>query len=105
MHDQEKFAHRDIKPSNIFLIEDNYKLGDFGVSKVYSMENFGQTNTIIGTIPYFSPQLREFFDNIDDNDFSVNKVKSENNEFNDFDYFKNDVFSLGLTILQATTYK
>lgn len=41
LHDSEKFAHRDIKPSNIFLVNNKYKIGDFGVSKVYSVENFG----------------------------------------------------------------
>ena len=35
-----KILHRDIKPSNIFLdINDNIKLGDFGLSRIISAKN------------------------------------------------------------------
>lgn len=56
--------HRDIKPANVFIdINDNVKLGDFGITKVlkhYMM--YGQTQ--IGTPLYMSPEIfkRERYD-------------------------------------------
>ena len=48
--------HRDIKPSNIFLdINNNIKLGDFGLSRILSPENkFAYSH--VGTPYYMSPE-------------------------------------------------
>lgn len=101
VHDQEQIVHRDIKPSNILFINNKYKLSDFGVCKQYNLENFGVTQTVIGTLPYFSPQLRECYDKIS---VSMNS-NNEQVDLKSWDYFKNDVFSFGLTMLYATTLK
>lgn len=106
LHELEKIAHRDIKPSNIFLINNQYKMADFGVCKIYDIENFGQTNTIIGTIPYFSPQLKRCFETQDYSTLNnLNRSEEDTMTLFNFDYFKNDVFSLGLTLLFAATLK
>ena len=51
-----KILHRDLKTSNIFLTK-NYdiKIGDLGVSKKLSKEDFAKT--IIGTPYYLSPEI------------------------------------------------
>jgi len=49
--------HRDIKPENIFFDNDgNYKLGDFGISKI--VDNYSSTisATSIGTPQYWAPE-------------------------------------------------
>lgn len=49
--------HRDIKPENIFINEDgNYKLGDFGVSKIMSTAPMSMASTGIGTPEYAAPE-------------------------------------------------
>jgi len=49
--------HRDIKPQNIFLDEDgNYKLGDFGISKIVSGLSEQYTMNI-GTLAYTAPEV------------------------------------------------
>lgn len=49
--------HRDIKPENIFINEDgNYKLGDFGVSKIMSAAPMSMASTGIGTPEYAAPE-------------------------------------------------
>ena len=51
----EKIVHRDVKPQNIFVNRfGNYKLGDFGVSKIIE----GETRaTKIGTYGYIAPEI------------------------------------------------
>lgn len=101
IHDQEQIVHRDIKPSNILFVNGEFNLSDFGVCKQYNLENFGVTQTVIGTLPYFSPQLRECYD-------KISVTISGNNQQVDlksWDHFKNDVFSFGLTMLYACTLK
>ena len=49
--------HRDLKPENIFRNEDgNYKLGDFGVSKIMSAAPMSMASTGIGTPEYAAPE-------------------------------------------------
>lgn len=48
--------HRDIKPANIFIDDDdNFKLGDFGVSKI--SEHTTHATAAIGTYNYMSPEV------------------------------------------------
>ncbi len=49
--------HRDIKPENIFFNEDgNYKLGDFGISRILSNTPMSHASTSIGTPQYLAPE-------------------------------------------------
>ena len=49
--------HRDIKPGNIFVNKDgNYKLGDFGISKIIDSSASFMASTGIGTPQYWAPE-------------------------------------------------
>ena len=49
--------HRDIKPENIFYNEDgNYKLGDFGVSRILSAAPMSKASTSVCTPEYAAPE-------------------------------------------------
>lgn len=49
--------HRDIKPENIFFNEDgNYKLGDFGVSRILSAAPMSKASTGVCTPEYAAPE-------------------------------------------------
>lgn len=49
--------HRDIKPENIFFNEDgNYKLGDFGISRILSNAPLAHASTSVGTLQYLAPE-------------------------------------------------
>jgi serine/threonine-protein kinase len=49
--------HRDVKPDNIILTEDNIvKLMDFGIAKVTDSVTVTNSNKIIGSVHYFSPE-------------------------------------------------
>ena len=49
--------HRDIKPENIFISDDgDYKLGDFGVSRILSNASAALASTGIGTPAYSAPE-------------------------------------------------
>lgn len=49
--------HRDIKPENIFYNKDgNYKLGDFGISKILDACSGRTANTGVGTPAYAAPE-------------------------------------------------
>ena len=55
MHEDMMMAHRDIKLENVLLdSEGNAKLSDFGFSRVHEG---GLARTILGTTPYYCPQL------------------------------------------------
>lgn len=49
--------HRDVKPHNILVTEENVvKVTDFGIAKVTSSVTLTNTNKIIGSAHYFSPE-------------------------------------------------
>ena len=49
--------HRDIKPDNIMITEDNMvKVMDFGIAKVADSRTVTNSNNIMGTVRYFSPE-------------------------------------------------
>ncbi len=52
-----QIIHRDIKPENIFYNEDgDYKLGDFGISKIMNATSHAVVTTAIGTPEYAAPE-------------------------------------------------
>ncbi len=49
--------HRDIKPENIFINRNgDYKLGDFGISRIISTTSMSMASTNIGTPVYMAPE-------------------------------------------------
>lgn len=49
--------HRDIKPENIFINKNgNYKLGDFGISRIINTTSSAVASTGIGTPQYWAPE-------------------------------------------------
>ena len=54
---QNQIIHRDIKPQNILLDKDNHvKITDFGIAMALSATSFTQTNSVLGTVHYLSPE-------------------------------------------------
>ncbi len=55
MCNKKDVLHRDIKPQNIFASDSgNYKLGDFGISKIAQKTSYG---THVGTPKYMAPEV------------------------------------------------
>lgn len=54
---KEGFIHRDLKPQNILLTADGYvKVTDFGIAYAFSETALTQTNSVLGTVHYLSPE-------------------------------------------------
>lgn len=81
-------CHRDIKPHNIFITKKNkLKLGDFGCCKYVELNGENQFNTLVGTQPYFSPEL-------------ILKFK-EHGSYNNV--IRDDIFALGKVFFEIST--
>lgn len=78
-------VHRNIKPANIYLSSPKtIKLGDFNSSsRIYSAGN-----ELVGTPYYFSPKLKQ-------------ALQGDYQSLSDHNVFKSDVYSLGVTIIEA----
>ncbi|KAL4471809.1 hypothetical protein ABPG72_008827 [Tetrahymena utriculariae] len=85
IYTEEGIAHRDIKPSNILIKDANYYLSDFGCAEKLFESEAARNNLVMGTLKWMSPELREM---------KKNQV---------VDYFKSDIFSLGMLLLYMLT--
>lgn len=54
---QHRIIHRDLKPQNILMDEyGNVKIADFGIAIALSETSLTQTNTLLGSVHYLSPE-------------------------------------------------
>lgn len=85
LHNGLKMCHRDIKPHNIMFGECNQVLvTDFGTSKIIDSDDNDRTSTgLQGTVNYMSPEVAK---------------KRKRNDGYEYDPFKADMWSLGVTV-------
>lgn len=81
--------HRDIKPQNIFYVNNEVKLGNFQNAK--SHQFLDNEETLAGSPYYLSPELKRRYQ----------EWKRTQSCDLDFDQGKADVYSLGVTLLEA----
>ncbi len=51
--------HRDLKPSNVLLAQDGPRVIDFGISRAVEGSSITQSQTLLGTPPFMSPEQVE----------------------------------------------
>lgn len=79
---QNQIVHRDIKPQNILMDSDgNVKITDFGIAMALSATSYTQTNSVLGTVHYLSPEQAR--------GGAANK--------------KSDIYSLGIVMFELLT--
>ncbi len=77
-----QIVHRDIKPQNILMdAEGNVKITDFGIAMALSATSYTQTNSVLGTVHYLSPEQAR--------GGTANK--------------KSDIYSLGIVMFELLT--
>ena len=84
----QNICHRDIKPANIFLsTTGEYKIGDFGSAKITASKI--DLHSVSGTVNFMSPEL----------------YLAHSNRRGDVNYdpYRSDVYSLGVTLLAMAT--
>ncbi|KRX10932.1 Protein kinase-like domain [Pseudocohnilembus persalinus] len=95
LHQTLGLAHRDIKPQNILFVNNQYKICDMGVAKSIEATRYITNNhTFTGTLNYIAPEQKSNY---------ILLLQNKSNNNNQYNVFKGDIFSLGLTFYEAIT--